>query len=161
MTRSKTTSASFVSTFRPSDNEERRRQHGENSLKTRTTALLLCALTSPLPASAHHSFVSQYDFEKIVTVEGTVTEVWYQNPHSRVYFEVVAEDGSKELWESETYPRNILDRRGWKYNDLVEGDYVVVTGRLARDGSPRLQMLTIVRPSDGWEGVGFDADSID
>lgn len=108
-------------------------------------------------AQAHHSFVREYDPQNVVTVEGTVTEVWYQNPHSRVYFE----DADKVLWEAETYPRNILDRRGWKHDHLKPGDVVVVTGRRARNGSPRLQILSIVRPSDGWEGVGFEADSID
>lgn len=121
--------------------------------------LLTCLLASS--AGAHHSFVAQYDMETIVTLSGTVTEVWYQNPHSRVYIEVDVGDGTTELWETETYPRNILERRGWKYRDLNAGDDVVVTGRRARDGSNRLQMLSITRPSDGWEGVGFDADSID
>jgi len=114
-----------------------------------------------LPARAHHSFVTEYDVDKIMTIEGTVTEVWYQNPHSRVYVEVVNESGAKEIWETETYPRNILDRRGWKHGDLLVGDDVVVTGRRARNGANRLQILTIVRPSDGWEGVGFAPDSID
>lgn len=108
-------------------------------------------------ASAHHSFVREYDPENVVTVRGSVTEVWYQNPHSRVY----VEDGEAVLWETETYPRNILDRRGWRHDDLEVGDEVVVTGRRARDGGNRLQILTIVRPSDGWEGVGFEPDSID
>lgn len=106
---------------------------------------------------AHHSFLREYDPQKIETVTGTVTEVWYQNPHSRVYLE----DADGVLWETETYPRNILDRRGWKHDDLKAGDEVVVTGRRARNGSPRLQILSIVRPSDGWEGVGFSTDSID
>jgi len=38
---------------------------------------------------------------------------------------------------------------------------VAVTGRQARDGGNRLQIITIIRPSDGWEGVGFSVDSID
>ena len=120
------------------------------------TALLLTSA-----GQAHHSFVSQYDVEIVQSVTGIVTEVWYQNPHSRVYVEVTNDAGEKNLWETETYPRNILNRRGWKHDDLKVGDEVVVTGRPARDGSNRLQMLTIVRPSDGWEGVGFDPDSID
>ena len=128
------------------------------TLRLVTSILAASALAS---ASAHHSFVSQYDMEIIVEIEGTVTEVWYQNPHARVYVEAEGDGGEKASWETETYPRNILDRRGWKYDDLKVGDVVVVTGRRARDGSNRLQMLTIVRPSDGWEGVGFDADSID
>jgi hypothetical protein len=117
-------------------------------------AALLGAATS---ADAHHSFLREYDPDNVVTIRGTVTEVWYQNPHSRVYLE----DADAVVWETETYPRNILDRRGWKHDDLAVGDEVVVTGRRARNGSPRLQILSITRPSDGWEGVGFDEDSID
>lgn len=69
--------------------------------------------------------------------------------------------GNKMVWESETYPRNILVRRGWNHNDLKVGDYVVLTGRRARNGTPRVQMLTLTRPSDGWKGIGFAPDSID
>jgi hypothetical protein len=65
------------------------------------------------------------------------------------------------VWESETYPRNILVRRGWNHNDLKAGDEVVLTGRKAKNGTNRMQMLTLVRPSDGWEGVGFETNSID
>lgn len=121
----------------------------------------LIGLLGTTSLQAHHSFVSQYDVETVTEVAGTVTEVWYQNPHSRVYFETTNEQGAKELWEAETYPRNILNRRGWKHDDLRVGDEVVVTGRRAKDGSNRLQIFTIVRPSDGWEGVGYEADSID
>ena len=96
-----------------------------------------------------------------MTVEGVVTEVWFENPHSRVYIEATNDKGEKVLWESETYPRNILVRRGWKHNDLKAGDKVVLKGRRAKNGTNRMQMLTLVRPSDGWEGVGFGEDSID
>ena len=94
-------------------------------------------------------------------MEGTVSEVWYQNPHTRVYVQATSETGEVELWEMETLPRNSLVRGGWKHNDLVEGDEVVVTGRRARDGGLRLQILTIVRPADGWEGMGYSRDSVD
>ena len=126
--------------------------------------VLLTTLIGLLGATvghAHHSFVSQYDVDTVLTISGVVTEVWFQNPHSRVYVETTNQDGEKELWETETFPRNILTRRGWQHDDLNTGDEVVVTGRPARNGSKRLQMFTIVRPSDGWEGVGFDPDSID
>ena len=114
-----------------------------------------------LPAFAHHSFLAVYDADKVQTLEGVVTEVWFENPHSRVYIEAPDENGDTVLWESETYPRNILIRRGWNHDDLKPGDNVVLKGRRARNGDHRLQMLTITRPSDGWEGVGFEEDSID
>lgn len=127
----------------------------------RVLVAALIGLLGMTATQAHHSFLSQYDPDNVTTLQGVVTEVWYQNPHSRVYVETINEQGAKQVWETETYPRNILDRRGWKHNDLNVGDDVVVTGRRARNGSKRLQIYTIVRPSDGWEGIGYSPDSID
>jgi hypothetical protein len=123
--------------------------------------LALLFIVIAIPVGAHHSFLSIYDQDSVSTIEGVVTEVWFENPHSRVYIEVTNADGSRTVWESETYPRNILVRRGWNHDDLKVGDEVVLTGRKAKNGSNRMQMLTLVRPSDGWEGIGFAPDSID
>lgn len=123
--------------------------------------LALLFIVVSIPVGAHHSFLSIYDQDSVSTIEGVVTEVWFENPHSRVYIEVTNADGSRTVWESETYPRNILVRRGWNHDDLKVGDEVVLTGRKAKNGSNRMQMLTLVRPSDGWEGIGFAPDSID
>ena len=122
-------------------------------------AFILSILT--LPAIAHHSFLSIYDQDRVLTVAGVVTEVWFETPHSRVYVEVSLENGEKEVWESETYPRNILVRRGWNHNDLKAGDEVILKGRQAKNGTTRMQMLSLTRPSDGWEGIGFEENSID
>ncbi len=130
-------------------------------MKTTLTLLFAAFFALALPARSHHSFLSAYDLDEVITVTGTVTEVWYQNPHTRVYVEAENDEGALVLWEMETFPRNILVRRGWKHNDLVVGDEIVVTGRQARNGANRLQILTINRPSDGWVGVGFDADTVD
>ena len=131
-------------------------------MKTMLISLISGGLLAfTLAAGGHHSFLAQYNADQIITVSGVVTEVWYQNPHTRIYVEAENEDGETELWEMETYPRNSLARRGWRHDDLVGGDEVVVTGRRARDGGNRLQVLTIVRPSDGWEGIGYDIDSVD
>jgi len=123
--------------------------------------LTLLFIVIAIPAEAHHSFLSIYDQDSVSTIEGVVTEVWFENPHSRVYIEATNANGSRTVWESETYPRNILVRRGWNHDDLKVGDEVVLTGRKAKNGSNRMQMLTLVRPSDGWEGIGFAPDSID
>jgi len=127
----------------------------------KTSLYLIVLFSLPATVLAHHSFLSIYDQDSVVTIEGVVTEVWFENPHSRVYVETTDADGSKVLWESETYPRNILVRRGWNHNDLKVGDAVVLTGRQARNGTNRVQMLTLTRPSDGWKGIGFAPDSID
>lgn len=130
-------------------------------MNSRVLASVLTGFLVMAGAHAHHSFISEYDIETVTELTGSVTEVWFKNPHTRVYIETSDEQGTKTLWELETYPRNLLHRRGWKHDDLKIGDVVVVTGRRARDGGNRLQLLTMVRPSDGWEGIGFDPDSID
>lgn len=119
------------------------------------TLLLLCALGALSVAQGHHNNRALYDYKNIVDLEGVVTEVWYVNPHSRVYFEVTDQSGETVLWEAETLDRGTMDRRGWKYNDLLEGDEVLVTGRLARDSGPKMQLLRVYRPSDGWVGQGY------
>ena len=127
----------------------------------KTIAAMAIMMMPVMPALAHHSFLSIYDQEAVVTIEGVVTEVWFENPHSRVYVESTDDQGNKTVWESETYPRNILVRRGWNHKDLNAGDQVILTGRRAKNGSHRVQMLTLTRPSDDWEGIGFAPDSID
>ncbi len=129
-----------------------------NALKT-STVFVICVGSLTI-AEGHHNNRALYDRENIVDLEGVVTEVWYVNPHSRVYFEVTDESGDTVLWEAETLDRGTMDRRGWKYNDLLEGDEVLVTGRMARDGGPRMQLLRVFRPSDGWVGEGYRSETI-
>ena len=106
-------------------------------------------------AEGHHNNRPLYNQEQVIQIQGRVTEVWYVNPHTRLYLMVTDNEGNEKLWEAEARDRGQLDRSGWKYNLIVEGDEVVVTGRPARDGGPRLQLLTILRPSDGWAGIGY------
>jgi hypothetical protein len=120
--------------------------------------LLLCFGSLTL-VQGHHNNRVLYDYDTIIDIEGVVTEVWYVNPHSRVYVEVTNENGDMELWECDLLDRGTLDRRGWKYNDLVAGDYVVVSGRPARNGSFGLMLTKVFRPSDGWVGEGYRGNS--
>ena len=74
---------------------------------------------------------------------------------------MINEEKEKDRFYKEKMRNYVDTKRNAKESEIKVGDEVVVTGRPARDGSNRLQMLTIVRPLDGWEGVGFDPDSID
>ena len=125
----------------------------------RLAALFSLCFGSLTIAEGHPNNRALYNYDNIQDIEGVVTEVWYVNPHSRVYFEATDESGETVLWEAETLDRGTMDRRGWKYNDLLEGDEVLVTGRLARDGGPRMQLLRVYRPSDGWVGEGYRSES--
>ena len=92
------------------------------------------ALTSA-PVWGHHSFASEYDTSKPVTLAGSVTKIDWTNPHARFYIDVKGADGKVTNWNLELGSPNALMRRGWTRNALKPGDSVMVTGYLAKDGS--------------------------
>ena len=58
-------------------------------MKNLMTILILGVISmATIPSHAHHSFTADYNREKPATIEGTVTEFWFENPHTRIYMEV-------------------------------------------------------------------------
>ena len=102
---------------------------------------LLCAITfallllTPLSASAHHAFASEYDENKRVRVLGTVTEFKWTNPHAWLTVDQRDESGKVTKWNFEMGSPNGLSTRGWKKTDVKVGDQIVVEGYGAKDGS--------------------------
>ena len=86
-------------------------------------------------AGAHHSNAPHYDRERPITIEGVVTEWWFQNPHTRIYLEVTNEDGEVEEWMAEGGGRNVLYRRGWTDETILPGSRLTIVGNPSRDGS--------------------------
>ena len=66
------------------------------------------ALLAMTAARAHHSFAAEFLEDQTGTIEGTITEVWFKNPHVRYYVEVETEDGGTETWDIRSG-----SRRGW------------------------------------------------
>lgn len=96
-----------------------------------TAGLLLVAM----PVLAHHSFQAEYDENKLVTVNGTVTKVEWTNPHVMLNVDVRNASGKIANWQMELASPNGLLREGWKLDSLKPGDQVTVSGYAARDGS--------------------------
>ena len=104
----------------------------------RTSSILLASVVfglSAVSADGHHSAAPIFDTDKLVVVEGVVTEVWFENPHSRYYIQVTSQDGEGVLWEAETMNANWFLRRGWDETTVQTGDQVTLNGYLARNGS--------------------------
>ena len=88
-------------------------------------------------SSAHHSFAAEFDIKRPVELRGTVTKVELINPHSWIYIEVTAGDGSRETWMIEGGSPNQLLRKGFTKKSIPIGTELLVTGYQARDGAKR------------------------
>jgi hypothetical protein len=102
-------------------------------LKKILLVLFMAALTGA--ALAHHS-AAMFDFSKTVTVQGTVKEFQYTNPHSWLQVVVVGPDGKTVEWGFETEGPSTLLRVGIKAKTFMPGDKVTVVAAPMRDGRP-------------------------
>jgi hypothetical protein len=94
-------------------------------------------------AHSHHSFTAEFVADKTATLKGTVTQVWFKNPHVRYLFVVENEEGEEETWDARGSPVVWLARKGWKKDTIKVGDTVEMYGYLGRDGIKMLSIMTI------------------
>jgi len=107
-------------------------------LTTATLATLACAFA----AQAHHGRASYSD--QIVTLEATVTEFRFINPHVQIYFDVTNEAGEIEHWQGELTAPNRLARAGWTKSSFQPGDRLRITGEAARNDGKSVAIREIV-----------------
>jgi 2-keto-4-pentenoate hydratase len=90
-------------------------------------ALLLFAVM----ANAHHATVTNFTKE-VVTVEGVIEKVRFQNPHASVLIKNVTEDGAETYWLIETGARTTLERKGITLDGFPIGAKIKATGLKGR-----------------------------
>ena len=104
--------------------------------------IALVALSTSLPAPAHHS-TANFDMTRKVTVTGTVTYFAFTNPHSYFDLDVPDKKGAIQHYKVFTVARVVMTRNGWVMGDLNAGDQVTVIGNPDRKESNYMYLQKI------------------
>jgi hypothetical protein len=116
----------------------------------RTTHIIAAAgfavMLAGASVSAHHAFSAEFDQNKPVSLEGTITKTEWQNPHAWIYIDVKGPDGTVVNWAIEMGPPNALLRRGWKKSSILPGAVIKVEGFAAKNGKQFANAADITLP---------------
>lgn len=116
---------------------------------SRIAAFIILILVSTFARiSAHHSW--PVNFDKLVTVKGTVKEIQWSNPHPMFSLEVATDEGKMEKWVVGGPALNRMEANGWTKTTVKPGDVITGTGYQFSDGQKILRLERIVL-SDGRE----------
>ena len=113
-------------------------------------AIVASTLLTGTPSLAHHSY-ADFDLQRTASVEGTISQVLYANPH--VMLTIITPD--RATYTAEWANVRTLEAGGVTERTLAIGDRVIVSGNPSRVAeNRRLSRLSEVRrPADGWQWV--------
>ncbi len=113
--------------------------------------IAIAALLTAHSALAHHSF-AMFDQSKSVTVQGTVKDFRWTNPHVFIQLLVKNDAGGEDEWSIEMTSPEHLARVGWKPGAMKPGDKVTLVIHPMRDGSTGGQYLSGSGPDGPFAG---------
>ena len=97
--------------------------------KVLTLGVLLLVISSftTLPLLAHHGGASLYDMSKELTVDATVTEFQWTNPHVEIGLDAKDDKGKVRHWIIEANSPPVMANRGWNRKSLQPGEIIKIT----------------------------------
>jgi hypothetical protein len=105
-------------------------------------ALSLIVVAAPRAAGAHHS-TAMFEPERRVTLNGTIKDFQWTNPHAWIQIVVPGADGKPADWSFECGSPNTLSRQGWKPSTFKPGDAVTIVANPMKDGTPAGLLYTV------------------
>ena len=127
----------------------------------RSTLLGVCLtlaglLAASVPLLAHHS-AAAFDATEEITLQATVTEWHWSNPHCLLEFEAMDDTGGVRHWVAETGNPTGMTRRGWSRSMFTPGSQITLRIQPARNGEPVGLLLSALLPDgrrlDSGEGA--------
>jgi len=108
-------------------------------MRTKLAVLVAGAglLMAAVPVWAHHAFAAEFDANRPIKLQGTVTKWELVNPHSWIHLDVKGPDGKVVQWMVEGGSPNALFRLGFNKDSLPAGTEIIVEGFQAKDGANR------------------------
>ncbi|HET9832260.1 MAG TPA: DUF6152 family protein [Vicinamibacterales bacterium] len=100
----------------------------------KTLAIAIGVILAGVSIAAHHSPV-MFDMAKTQTLEGTVVEFAWTNPHSSIQLDVQTPTGIQR-WGVEMGSPNSMVKAGWKSTIIKPGDKVTVNVHPLKSGEP-------------------------
>ena len=110
--------------------------------------VILTLVSAAAPLSAHHSW--PVNFERLVTVKGTVIEFAWANPHPMMTLEVQTDDGRTEKWLVGGPAIIRMEANGWTKTTVKTGDVITGIGYQFADGQKIVRLERVVL-ADGKE----------
>ena len=103
--------------------------------------LMVLAIFSA-PVSAHHGNAA-YDPKQNVSIQATITDFQFVNPHVQFFFDSKDDSGNVIHWNCEGTNPAMLARAGWTKNTLKPGDQVTMVVHPNKD--PNLHVVSFVK----------------
>jgi hypothetical protein len=124
--------------------------------RMRSVVCLVLVASCGVVVQAHHSIAGMYDGARRVTVDGTVGQFQFVNPHPFVIVDVKDAAGTVQQWRLELDNRRELVDVGITAQTFSVGDRLIVTGSPARTQMRGLYVWSLQRPADGflYEQIG-------
>ncbi|MDA1097035.1 MAG: DUF6152 family protein [Chloroflexi bacterium] len=120
-------------------------------MKRLHAAAVLVATLGAVSISAHHGSGISYDLNApLMTIEGSVSELAWRNPHVSVFIDVTDDKGTVVNWGLEHNNVATLARQGYNRNSLRVGEPVTAVFHPSRSGAPIGLIVEIVL-ADGKE----------
>src|SRR5437870_4441591 len=97
-------------------------------------ASIAVAVAAAAPASAHHSF-AMFDRTKADTLDGTVKEYEWTNPHVWIHITTPDQQGTPRQWSFEMQSVQQDAAAGWRADTVRPGDKITIEYHPLKDGS--------------------------